>query len=193
VAVESIPLPLSASLPSVRSASFVPTRAQAEGYRAAIAIAAASVFIAGVGSVYVHVRADQALDAKAPVPVVLPLAGAAAAVTVAAPAADAGPARHFGNGSAVDIKEPSLGPITTPAYPRSASSYQQAIRATASHHAGSASTAASSNGRPGYLVRNGDDFGGIAARFGISLERVASLNPGVESTRLSIGQSLRLR
>jgi hypothetical protein len=42
------------------------------------------------------------------------------------------------------------------------------------------------------VVQEGDDFGAIASRLGVSPARVAAMNPGVDSTQLSIGQSLRV-
>jgi LysM repeat protein len=44
-----------------------------------------------------------------------------------------------------------------------------------------------------YLVQTGDTFGTIAAKVGISLERLQALNPGVSSNALQVGQKLRIR
>lgn len=49
--------------------------------------------------------------------------------------------------------------------------------------------------RPGdavYSVRQGDTFHIIAKRLGIAPDDLAAVNPGVDSRRLSLGQSLRL-
>src|SRR5690349_754262 len=101
MAVESLPLPL---LASVKAAPALPSRLSADRYRAAIAIAAASVFISGVGSVYVSARAQSLGTTAAPAAVPAPAAPEASAaqpVTIAAPSRDAGPARRWGPGSAV--------------------------------------------------------------------------------------------
>lgn len=43
-----------------------------------------------------------------------------------------------------------------------------------------------------YTVQAGDTFGTIAAKVGISVERLQSLNPGVSSNALQVGQKLRI-
>lgn len=53
-------------------------------------------------------------------------------------------------------------------------------------------------GRPGpkrgfYTVQTGDTFGTIAAKVGISVDRLQSLNPGVSSNALQVGQKLRIK
>jgi LysM repeat protein len=42
-------------------------------------------------------------------------------------------------------------------------------------------------------VQGGDTFGSIAARQGISIEQLQSLNPGVSSNSLQVGQKLRVK
>ena len=42
-----------------------------------------------------------------------------------------------------------------------------------------------------YTVQTGDTFGSIAAKEGISVEQLQSLNPGVSSNALQVGQKLR--
>jgi hypothetical protein len=42
-------------------------------------------------------------------------------------------------------------------------------------------------------VRSGDDFGVLAARLGTTPQRIAALNPGVDSASLSVGQTIRVR
>lgn len=44
-----------------------------------------------------------------------------------------------------------------------------------------------------YTVQTGDTFGTIAAKVGISVERLQSLNPGVSSNALQVGQRLRIK
>jgi LysM repeat protein len=44
-----------------------------------------------------------------------------------------------------------------------------------------------------YTVQTGDTFGSIAAKEGISVERLQSLNPGVSSNALQVGQKLRIK
>jgi LysM repeat protein len=43
-----------------------------------------------------------------------------------------------------------------------------------------------------YTVQTGDTFGSIAAKQGISVEQLQSLNPGVSSNALQVGQKLRI-
>ena len=44
-----------------------------------------------------------------------------------------------------------------------------------------------------YVVQTGDTFGTIASKEGISIERLQSLNPGVSSNALQVGQKLRVK
>ena len=44
-----------------------------------------------------------------------------------------------------------------------------------------------------YVVQAGDTFGTIASKEGISIEQLQSLNPGVSSNALQVGQKLRVR
>ena len=44
-----------------------------------------------------------------------------------------------------------------------------------------------------YVVQTGDTFGTIASKEGISVERLQTLNPGVSSNALQVGQKLRIR
>jgi LysM repeat protein len=44
-----------------------------------------------------------------------------------------------------------------------------------------------------YTVQTGDTFGSIAAKEGISVEQLQSLNPGVSSNALQVGQKLRIK
>ena len=141
MAVESLPLPIGASLPSIPA---MPTRAQAERYRAAIAIAAASVFIAGVGTAYVDARANQqaAVAPAVTVPGPVTVAAPAKAVALAPSAPDAGPLRRNGVGVATDVQaEAVLGPIASPANQRSTSSYRASV-------AQARSSAAQTSARP---------------------------------------------
>lgn len=43
-----------------------------------------------------------------------------------------------------------------------------------------------------YTVQSGDTFGTIASKEGISVEQLQSLNPGVSSNALQVGQKLRI-
>jgi LysM repeat protein len=43
-----------------------------------------------------------------------------------------------------------------------------------------------------YTVQSGDTFGRIASKVGISVERLQSLNPGISSNALQVGQKLRI-
>ena len=44
-----------------------------------------------------------------------------------------------------------------------------------------------------YTVQTGDTFGSIAARVGITVGQLQSLNPGVSSNALRVGQKLRIK
>ena len=44
-----------------------------------------------------------------------------------------------------------------------------------------------------YVVQTGDTFGTIAAKVGVTVERLQALNPGVSSNALRVGQKLRIR
>jgi LysM repeat protein len=44
-----------------------------------------------------------------------------------------------------------------------------------------------------YTVAAGDTFGTIAARYGTTVEQLEQLNPGVNSSSLSIGQKIRVK
>lgn len=51
----------------------------------------------------------------------------------------------------------------------------------------------SSNSKRYYTVRSGDTFGKIAQRYGKSVSQLRNLNPGINISRLSIGQRIRVR
>jgi LysM repeat protein len=44
-----------------------------------------------------------------------------------------------------------------------------------------------------YTVQSGDTFGTIASKEGITVEQLQSLNPGVSSNALQVGQKLRVK
>ena len=44
-----------------------------------------------------------------------------------------------------------------------------------------------------YTVQSGDTFGAIAAHFGISVDDIVALNPGVEPTALRVGQKIKIK
>jgi LysM repeat protein len=44
-----------------------------------------------------------------------------------------------------------------------------------------------------YTVQTGDTFGGIAAHFGINVDDIVALNPGVEPTALRVGQKIKIK
>ena len=209
MAVESLPLPL-AALPSMPTRALMAGKSSPERYRAAIAIAAASVFVTGIGTVYLDAQANTvaapAISIAGPVSAAAP----AQAVAVPAPGHDAGPLRRYGAGTATDVSESVFGPIVSSSNGQSSSAHWQSVaRARSSavattssggrvyagsgtSSASSTSTASTSSSSSQYLVRSGDDFGAIGARLGISPNRVAALNPGVNPTQLQIGQSLHI-
>jgi len=44
-----------------------------------------------------------------------------------------------------------------------------------------------------YAVRSGDTLGGIAVHFGVSVDDIIALNPGVEPTALRVGQRIKVK
>jgi LysM repeat protein len=44
-----------------------------------------------------------------------------------------------------------------------------------------------------YVVQTGDTFGSIASRYGTTVAELESLNPGVSSNALSVGQKIRVK
>ena len=54
------------------------------------------------------------------------------------------------------------------------------------------SGAVQSGGATSYTVKSGDTLAGIAERFGVSLDDLRAANPNINSSSLSIGQSVRL-
>ena len=44
-----------------------------------------------------------------------------------------------------------------------------------------------------YSVRSGDTLGGIANRFGTTVDELLARNPGIDPTALRVGQKLRVR
>jgi LysM repeat protein len=43
-----------------------------------------------------------------------------------------------------------------------------------------------------YTIRPGDTFGSVAIHFGVSVDDLTALNPGVESTSLRVGQKIKV-
>lgn len=43
-----------------------------------------------------------------------------------------------------------------------------------------------------YTIRSGDTFGSVAIHFGVSVDDLTALNPGVEPTTLRVGQKIRV-
>jgi LysM repeat protein len=65
--------------------------------------------------------------------------------------------------------------------------------ATTRPPAGPATNATTSAEEPRfYAVERGDTFGSIAAEFDTTVGRLRELNPGVDSTQLTIGQRIRV-
>ncbi|HWD64399.1 MAG TPA: LysM domain-containing protein [Solirubrobacteraceae bacterium] len=69
---------------------------------------------------------------------------------------------------------------------------------TSSHTSTSSTTSTSGKNQTSakskyYKVRSGDSLSVISARTGVSLPTLESLNPGVSSSNLQVGQRLKLR
>ena len=78
----------------------------------------------------------------------------------------------------------------------SSSGGSRGTTATTSHKSKSSTTSGSTHSSVKasyYKVRSGDSLSVISARTGVSLATLESLNPGVSSSNLQIGQRLRLR
>jgi len=43
-----------------------------------------------------------------------------------------------------------------------------------------------------YTVRSGDTLGAVAIHFGVTLDEIMALNPGVEPTALRVGQKIKV-
>ena len=68
------------------------------------------------------------------------------------------------------------------------------LQAVVKSKAGAATAAKGSAAGPGeYSVAKGDTLGGIAKKAGISLKALQDLNPGVDATKLRIGQKLKTK
>jgi LysM repeat protein len=112
---------------------------------------------------------------------------------------DAAPPRALGEGmpmpaTAVPMAAAPIPAAPTPAAPETSTPVKQSTPTTS--HASSASSSASSSTSSTvrrYAIGEGDSFSTFAARYGVSEARIAALNPGVDSTSLTIGQSLRVR
>jgi hypothetical protein len=197
LAVESLPLPLIAS-------PVPPYSRRRAGFRTAIALVATSVLFGGLGSVYMHEQMSMpasatgnAMAPKAAMPPApaMPLAGPANSVTMTAPSVpDAGPARRLGAGTAVAVAPPAAAPATAAPVARPAAKPAPHVASAAPVTRTPTVPSIRATVRPtaSYFVRNGDDFGAIASRLGISAQRLALLNPGLDSSRLSIGQPLHI-
>ena len=77
--------------------------------------------------------------------------------------------------------------------PPAASTQTHTVRtaATATAQPTTATTAAAA--AQYYVVQSGDTFGSIATRYGTSVAAIESLNPGVSSTSLTVGQKIRVK
>jgi LysM repeat protein len=43
-----------------------------------------------------------------------------------------------------------------------------------------------------YVVRSGDTLGAVAVHFGVSVDDIVALNPGIEPTALRVGQKIKV-
>jgi LysM repeat protein len=189
--------------------------------RTIIAIAATSVFFGGVGSVYMHSAMDDmsttGSSMRTTAPAMAPGTAAMPAPAAAMPGAgaDAAPPRPLGNGmpmpataaaaapmnsAPVDASPMASGPMASPvtASSRISSEESAASIPARSKPTSSSKSTKSSNSSAGTSVRRvtvgeGDSFSTLASRYDVSEARIAALNPGVDSTALTIGQTLRVR
>jgi len=67
------------------------------------------------------------------------------------------------------------------------------VKAGASRPASTSSTPSNSGTKKYYSVRSGDTFGRIAQRHSMTQSQLKRLNPGINISRLSIGQKIRIR
>jgi len=74
----------------------------------------------------------------------------------------------------------------------SSSTTTATVATTTQTHESTATTKKQAKVKRFYTVQSGDTFGTIASKAGISVEQLQSLNPGVSSNALQVGQKLRI-
>ena len=191
--------------------------------RTVIAIAATSVFFGGLGSVYMHSAMDDmsmtgsstrtTAPAMAPGTAAMPAPAAAMSGAGAGTGADAAPPRPLGNGmpmpataaaaapmnyAPADASPMASGPMASPVTASSRISSEESAASTPARSKPSSKATKSSKSSAGTSVRRvtvgeGDSFSTLASRYDVSEARIAALNPGVDSSDLTIGQSLRVK
>ena len=67
-----------------------------------------------------------------------------------------------------------------------------AVSATAASSATPTSSATATSTERFYTVKSGDTLSGIVAETGVSLAEIQTLNPGIDSNTLSVGQKVKL-
>ena len=79
--------------------------------------------------------------------------------------------------------------------PPAASTQTQTVRTAAATTTTAPATTATTAAAAAqyYVVQSGDTFGSIATRYGTSVAAIESLNPGVSSTSLTVGQKIRVK
>jgi hypothetical protein len=211
VAVQPFSLPLDSLFssftapPAPLAAAEQPSSRRLSGVgRTVIAIAATSVFFGGAGSLYMHaamghMSPGSMMGNSASMQQPADTAGLAAPAPAmpVTTGSDAAPPRALGDGMPMPATAAAAPMAAAPmaAAPQASTPAKQPSPATS--HASSASSSASSSSTSStvrrYAIGEGDSFSTFAARYGVSEARIAALNPGVDSTSLTIGQSLPVR
>jgi LysM repeat protein len=92
----------------------------------------------------------------------------------------------------VDASPMASGPMASPVTASSRISPDESAASTPSRTRSSKSSSAGTTVRR-VTVGEGDSFSTLASRYDVSEARIAALNPGVDSSDLTIGQSLRVK
>ncbi len=177
--------------------------------RTVIAIAAASVFFGGAGSLYMHAAMGHmspgSMTMNSAAMPQQPGVSAPGGAAMAAPApampvttgSDAAPPRAQGEGMPMPATAPMpAAPMATAPAPAAATvtaPVKQSIPTTSAGSSSSSMSASASSTVRRYPIGQGDSFSTFAARYGVSEARIAALNPGVDSTSLTVGQTLRVQ
>ena len=116
------------------------------------------------------------------------LAGVTIAVLLVRAGIGAAPASP-GTGTLGPVTHASSAPVPKPAQTVSASNPSTAATSPATTSASGGTVAGASY----YTVQKGDTFGSIATKEGTTVTQIESLNPGVSSNALQVGEKIRVR
>jgi len=92
-------------------------------------------------------------------------------------------------GSAGENTTPSVGALPTQA---TTTASKSTTRVTVTASPSTTTTGTTTAGGSYYTVESGDTLGGIADKYGTTVEELLRLNPGVDPTGLHVGQKIRV-